>query len=47
MKRIKLQHQKYAVDELAKKYNRIILKLPPYHCELNLIEMSWPSVKIT
>ncbi|XP_022160092.1 uncharacterized protein LOC111026344 [Myzus persicae] len=45
VKRIKPQHQKYAVDELAKKHNRVILRLPPYHCELNPIELAWSSVK--
>lgn len=45
VKRIKPQHKKYAVDELAKKYNCITLRLPPYHCELNPIEMAWSSIK--
>ncbi|XP_060855582.1 uncharacterized protein LOC132933290 [Metopolophium dirhodum] len=45
VKRIKPQHQKYVIDELAKKNNRNILRLPPYHCELNPIELAWSSVK--
>lgn len=24
---------------------RIILRLPPYHCELNPIKLTWPEVK--
>ncbi|XP_026818991.1 uncharacterized protein LOC113557623 [Rhopalosiphum maidis] len=40
VKRIKPQHQKYVIDELAKKHNRNILRLPPYHCELNPIELA-------
>ena len=30
---------KYVVDEMAKAH------LPPYHCELNPIEMAWSQVK--
>lgn len=36
---------KYVIDELAKKNNKIVLRLPPYHCELNPIELAWASVK--
>lgn len=36
---------KYAVDEMAKKQNRTILRLPPYHCELNAIELIWAQIK--
>jgi len=30
---------------MAKEHNRTILRLPPYHCELNPIELAWSSVK--
>ncbi|CAI6372173.1 unnamed protein product [Macrosiphum euphorbiae] len=43
--RIKPMHDKYAIDELVKTHNRTILRLPPYHCELNPIELAWSSVK--
>lgn len=36
---------KYVIDELAKENNKIVLRLPPYHCELNPIELVWPFVK--
>ncbi|XP_008181221.1 uncharacterized protein LOC103308857 [Acyrthosiphon pisum] len=36
---------KYVIDEEAKKYNKIVLRLPPYHCELNPIELAWSVVK--
>jgi len=39
------QCSKYVIDELAKKNNKIVLRLPPYHCELNAIELAWASVK--
>ncbi|XP_062531792.1 uncharacterized protein LOC134201289 [Bombyx mori] len=35
----------YAVDELLKSYNHEILRLPPYHCDLNPIEKIWSLVK--
>lgn len=33
------------VDEYVKDNNKTILRLPPYHCELNPIELAWSSVK--
>jgi len=36
---------KYVIDELAKENNKIVLRLQPYHCELNSIELAWLSVK--
>ncbi|CAH2103226.1 unnamed protein product [Euphydryas editha] len=35
----------YAVDELLKAHNHEVLKLPPYHCELNPIVKIWSLVK--
>ena len=29
------------VEEIAKKYVHEVLRLPPYHCELNAIELIW------
>lgn len=45
VKRLKLLHHKYVIDELAKVHNHTVLRLPPYHCELNLIELAWSSAK--
>ncbi|XP_050440026.1 uncharacterized protein LOC126846047 [Adelges cooleyi] len=45
VKRLKPQHEKFVIDELAKANNKIILRLPPYHYELNPIELAWSSVK--
>lgn len=36
---------KYLVDEAAKAANKMVLWLPPYHCELNPIELAWSQVK--
>ncbi|XP_063366314.1 uncharacterized protein LOC134654773 [Cydia amplana] len=41
----KPKFEKKAVDELAAAHNITILRLPPYHCELNPIELVWAQVK--
>lgn len=35
----------YVIDELAKSQNKTVLRLPPYHCELNPIELVWAQIK--
>lgn len=45
VKRIKPLNDKYVIDEYVKQLNKNILRLSPYHCELNPIEMAWSSVK--
>lgn len=44
---VKILYKKYAVDidELAKEHGIEILRLPPYHCELNSIELIWADIK--
>ncbi|XP_050443987.1 uncharacterized protein LOC126847646 [Adelges cooleyi] len=42
---LKSQYDKYVIDEYAKDNNKTVLKLPPYHCELNPIELAWSSIK--
>ncbi|XP_012216994.1 uncharacterized protein [Linepithema humile] len=41
----KNKFDKYVIDEMAKQDNKTVLRLPPYHCELNPIEMVWSMVK--
>lgn len=36
---------KYAVDEMAAQHGITVLRLPPYHCELNPIELIWAQIK--
>lgn len=36
---------RYVVDEMAKNYGVTVHRLPPYHCELNPIELIWAQVK--
>jgi transposase len=38
-------HKRYRVDEIAKAAGHTIIRLPPYHCELNPIELVWSQVK--
>jgi len=42
---IKHLYDKYVIDEEALKTNRHVWRLPPYHCELNPIELAWSVVK--
>lgn len=37
--------KKYVVDEMAKARGMEVIRLPPYHCELNPIELIWAQIK--
>lgn len=39
------RHKKYVIDEILKQNNHDVLRLPPYHPELNPIETIWGEVK--
>ncbi|VEN36202.1 unnamed protein product, partial [Callosobruchus maculatus] len=42
------EYNKYTgIDEMAKEQNKIVLRRPPYHCELNPIELVWAEIKNT
>uniref|UniRef100_A0A2S2R642 Tc1-like transposase DDE domain-containing protein n=1 Tax=Sipha flava TaxID=143950 RepID=A0A2S2R642_9HEMI len=45
VRKISNQYDQYVIDEYAKENNNLVLRLPPYHCELNPIELAWSSVK--
>jgi len=45
VREIRHLHDNYVIDEEALKSNNIVLRLPPYHCELNPIELAWTAVK--
>ncbi|KAE9522741.1 hypothetical protein AGLY_016850 [Aphis glycines] len=45
VKEIKSEHEKYVIDEYAKENGKTVLRLPPYHYELNPLELVWSSVK--
>lgn len=38
-------YDQYVIDEAARDNNKIVLRLPPYHCELNPIELAWSAIK--
>lgn len=44
-KKHKQNYKKYNIEEIAKKREIEILRLPPYHCEMNPIELIWAQVK--
>lgn len=35
----------YVLDEMAKKRGHEVLRLPPYHCQYNAIELIWAQIK--
>lgn len=37
--------KKYRVDEMASKAGHTVLRLLPYHCDLNPIELAWVDSK--
>ncbi|KAJ8941084.1 hypothetical protein NQ318_003265, partial [Aromia moschata] len=39
------KYVKYTVDETAEVHGITVIRLPPYHCELNTIELIWTQVK--
>lgn len=41
----KPQFPKHEIDELAKEKGHKIIRLPPYHCHFNPIELIWAQVK--
>jgi len=45
VKKLKPLYNNYVIDEMVKSNNKIVLRLPPYHCELNAIELAWAIVK--
>lgn len=42
----KEQHKKYSIDQILAENNHSVLRLPPYHPELNPIEMVWAAIKV-
>lgn len=41
----KEKHKKYVINNLLEAHNHRVLRLPPYHPELNPIEMAWAAIK--
>nr|XP_049693359.1 uncharacterized protein LOC110382585 [Helicoverpa armigera] len=45
VKGVKTEYKSYVIDEMAKEVGVEVFRLPPYHCELNPIELVWADVK--
>ena len=45
VKENKARFLRYRVDDMAEAAGHKVLRLPPYHCELNPIELIWSQVK--
>lgn len=45
VKEIKHEYQSYVIDKMAEEKGVTVLRLPPYHCELNPIELIWANIK--
>ena len=45
IKMYKSRNLKYRIDDLAKESGFEIIRLPPYHCDLNLEELIWANIK--
>jgi transposase len=35
----------YKIDDMAKAMGHSVLRLPPYHCDLNPVELIWAQIK--
>lgn len=44
-KQHRVLHRVYVCDEMASEHGHIVLRLPPYHSDLNPIELIWAQVK--
>jgi transposase len=45
--RVRPKYDKYKIDEMEQEMGHTVLRLSPYHCELNPIELVWAQKKIT
>jgi hypothetical protein len=39
VKKVRTQYNKYIVDDTAEREGHTVLRLPPYHCNLNRTDM--------
>lgn len=45
VKKVRHLYSLNIIDEMAKSHGLTVLRVPPYHCELNPIELVWSQVK--
>lgn len=41
----KTQPKQYVIDEMAAEHGHTVIRIPPYHCHYNAIELIWAQVK--
>jgi transposase len=41
----KSREKVYEVDQIANEMGHLVIRLPPYHCQYNAIELIWANVK--
>lgn len=41
----KEKHKRYSIDSILRAHGHAVLRLPPYHPDLNPIEMAWAAIK--
>ena len=41
----KPRENKYLIDQIAAKHGYTVVRLPPYHCDLNPIELIWANIQ--
>ncbi|GBP32387.1 hypothetical protein EVAR_81194_1 [Eumeta japonica] len=41
----KMQPKRYVIDEMAAEHRHTVLRILPYHCQYNAIELIWAQVK--
>ncbi len=45
VKMIKPRFKEYDLDTIAKSHGHMVVRLPPYHCQYNPIELLWAQIK--
>lgn len=43
--KMRKQPKRYVIDEMAAEHGHTVLRIPPYHCQYNAIELIWAQVK--